>query len=166
MGATTDAVFAGSIPTIYEQYLGPLLFEPYAEDLAQRVSDLHEGVVLELAAGTGAVTRALHQALPSAVQIIATDLNPGMRLLGETQTNGPRVRWQQVDAQQLPFADATADAVVCQFGVMFLPDKQLGYREARRVLRAGGRYLFNVWDRVEQNEGDLSGPQGRLGTQR
>jgi ubiquinone/menaquinone biosynthesis C-methylase UbiE len=149
---STDAVFAGSIPAIYEQYLVPLLFEPYADDLARRLADLRAGVVLEIAAGTGVVTRALRKASSPAVQIIATDLNEAMMRVGETLASGLAISWRQADAQKLPFDDATADAIVCQFGVMFLPDKRVGYREAWRVLRPGGRYLFNVWDRLERNE--------------
>src|SRR4051812_8366349 len=152
MPTATDAIFAGSIPALYEQYLVPLLFEPYADDLARRVSTLRDGVVLEVAAGTGAVTRALRAALPTTGQIIATDLNEGMLRLGEARGSGPGLSFRQADAQQLPFAEASADLVVCQFGMMFVPDKRAAYREARRVLRPGGRYLFNVWDRLAQNE--------------
>jgi ubiquinone/menaquinone biosynthesis C-methylase UbiE len=147
-----DSQFAGSIPGIYEQYLVPLLFEPYAQDLASRFGDLQAGKVLEVAAGTGVVTRALAKSLPAAVQIVATDLNEGMLRVAASLASAASVTWQQADAQQLPFADASFDAVVCQFGVMFLPDKPAGYREALRVLRPGGRYVFNVWDRLEQNE--------------
>jgi ubiquinone/menaquinone biosynthesis C-methylase UbiE len=148
----TDVSFAGSIPALYDQYLVPLLFEPYAQDLARRVSDLQYGVVLEVAAGTGVVTRALTQVLPAAVRIVATDLNDGMVRVGASRVSSPSVTWQKADAQQLPFEEASADVIVCQFGVMFMPDKQLGYREARRVLGPGGRYVFNVWDRLEHNE--------------
>jgi len=148
----TDNVFAGSIPAVYEQHLVPLMFQPYADDLVQRVADLREGVVLEVAAGTGVVTRALRAALPATVQIIATDLNEGMLRVAQARSSGPALSFRQADARQLPFDDGSIDLVVCQFGVMFLPDKPAGFREARRVLRAGGRYLFNVWDRVEQNE--------------
>ena len=147
-----DAIFAGSIPAIYEQYLVPLLFQPYADDLAQRVASLRAGVVLEIAAGTGVVTRALRTLLPPAVQIIATDLNEAMLRLGEARASGPGLSFVRADARQLPFADNAADVVICQFGVMFLPDKRAGHREAQRVLRPGGRYLFNVWDRLAQNE--------------
>jgi len=150
--AASDALFSGSIPALYEQYLVPLLFERYAEDLARRLADLRAGVVLEVAAGTGVVTRALLEALPPAVQIIATDLNEAMLRVGQTRASGPTVSWRQADAQQLPFDDAAVDAVLCQFGVMFFPDKRAGFREAWRVLRPGGRYVFNVWDRLEQNE--------------
>jgi ubiquinone/menaquinone biosynthesis C-methylase UbiE len=150
--ATADAVFTGSIPAIYEQYLVPLLFEPYAEDIAQRLADVRSGVVLELAAGTGAVTRALLKALAPTVRIIATDLNEAMLRQGETHANAASVTWQQADAQKLPFEDAAVDAIVCQFGVMFMPDKPLAYREARRVLRPGGRYVFNVWGSLQDNE--------------
>lgn len=149
---STDARFAGSIPALYEQYLVPLLFEPYAEDLAMRLGDLREGVLVEIAAGTGAVTRALRKALPPAVRIVATDLNEGMLSVGARRVQEPSVTWQLANAEQLPFDDATADAIVCQFGVMFFPDRQAGYRQARRVLRAGGHFVFNVWDRLDRNE--------------
>jgi len=149
---SADAVFAGSVPAIYEEYLVPLLFEPYAEDLARRLADLGAGTVLELAAGTGAVTRTLLKTLAPVVRIIATDLNEAMLSLGETHANGASVTWRQADAQQLPFDDSAVDAVACQFGVMFLPDKPAAYREAWRVLRPGGRYVFNTWGPLEHNE--------------
>lgn len=148
--SATDARFAGSIPEIYEKHLVPLLFEPYALDLARRLSDLRSGTLIEVAAGTGAVTRALLDALPG-VRVVATDLNEGMVRIGARLVHGPGVTWQQADAQALPFEAATASAVVCQFGIMFMPDKVAAHREARRVLVPGGRYLFNVWDRLEKN---------------
>jgi SAM-dependent methyltransferase len=147
-----DATFVGSIPTLYEQYLGPLLFQPYAEDISARVAELKPGKVLETAAGTGIVTRALAQSLPQTVEIVATDLNQAMLDHAATLLQAPNVRWKQADAQALPFEDASFDAVVCQFGVMFFPDKQQGYREAHRVLKPGGRFVFNVWGRLEDNE--------------
>jgi ubiquinone/menaquinone biosynthesis C-methylase UbiE len=152
MPNTTDAHFAGSIPELYARHLVPLLFEPYAQDLAERLSDLTSGVVVEVAAGTGVVTRALAQALPPSVRIIATDLNEDMLRVASGHAAGARVTWQQADAQQLPFQDASADALVCQFGIMFVPDKLAAYREARRVLRPAGRYVFNVWDSLARNE--------------
>jgi len=148
----SDTRFAGSIPAIYDEYLVPLLFEPYAKDLAARFGDLHSGELLEIAAGTGAVTLELAKALPASVRIVATDLNEAMLRVAATRVSRPALTWQQADAQQLPFAAAAFDAVVCQFGVMFLPDKQAGYREVLRVLRPSGRFVFNVWDRLEQNE--------------
>lgn len=150
--STSDARFTGSIAAIYEHHMVPLFFEPYAVDLVGRWRDLQRGRLIELAAGTGAVTRALHEALPPAVHITATDLNEGMLKLGASRVSGARVTWQLADASQLPFEDASADALVCQFGVMFLPDKVAAYREAWRVLRAGARYVFNVWDQLGQNE--------------
>jgi ubiquinone/menaquinone biosynthesis C-methylase UbiE len=147
-----DTLFTGSIAALYDTYLGPLIFEPYAEDLASRLSDLATGSVLETAAGTGIVTRALLARLPAEVSIVATDLNQPMLDYAASQTAAAGVRWQQADAQSLPFADGTFDAVVCQFGAMFFPDRPRAYREARRVLKPGGRFLFNVWDRIEENE--------------
>jgi len=150
--AATDASFAGSLPTIYQKFLVPLIFEPYAADLAKRLVRRPLRRVLEVAAGTGAVTRRLASALPESVAIVATDLNQGM-LDQAVATGTPRpVEWRQADAMQLPLPDETFDAVVCQFGAMFFPDKARAFAEARRVLRPGGVFLFNVWDRIEENE--------------
>jgi ubiquinone/menaquinone biosynthesis C-methylase UbiE len=148
----TDKVFAGSIPALYDRCLVPLIFVPYAADLAARLGDLREGRVLEIAAGTGVVTRALARTLPDRVNIVATDLNQPMLELASTMLKGRPVTWRQADALALPFGDDGFDAVVCQFGVMFFPDKHAAFREARRVLRPDGRFLFNVWDRIEQND--------------
>jgi len=148
----TDRKFAGSIPALYDRYLGPLIFEPYAVDLAARIAASAPARVVETAAGTGVVTRALARALPSAVEIVATDLNQPMLDYAAVQPGVERVNWRQADAQNLPFPDASFDAAVCQFGVMFFPDKIGAYREARRVLKPGGRFLCSVWDRIEDND--------------
>jgi ubiquinone/menaquinone biosynthesis C-methylase UbiE len=150
--AKADTVFSGSIPALYDKYLGPLIFAPYAEDLGQRLSALAAARVLETAAGTGIVTRALQRTLPRGVEIVATDLNQPMLDHAAAQVSSNRVTWQKADAQSLPFPDGAFDAVVCQFGVMFFPDKRQAYREARRVLKPGGRFIFNVWDKLEFNE--------------
>jgi SAM-dependent methyltransferase len=147
-----DKIFAGSIPKLYEEYLVPLIFEPYAEDLANRLASRPLSRVLEIAAGTGVVTRHLASVLPDRVSIVATDLNqPMLAMAAERSTTRP-VEWRQADAMQLPFDEGEFDAVVCQFGVMFFPDKSKAFSEARRVLRSGGVLLFNVWDRIEENE--------------
>jgi SAM-dependent methyltransferase len=148
----TDALFSGSIPELYDSHLVPLIFEPYAADLARRVVALDAARVLETAAGTGAVTRAMADVLPLHVELVATDLNPSMLDRAAAIGTWRPVRWQQADAMQLPFDDASFDVVVCQFGVMFFPDKAGAFAEARRVLRPGGVLLFNVWDRIEHNE--------------
>jgi ubiquinone/menaquinone biosynthesis C-methylase UbiE len=148
----TDKVFAGSIPKLYDTYLVPLIFEPYAADLVNRLRATTLSLVLEIAAGTGVVTRALASALPESATIVATDLNQAM--LDQASVVGTKraVEWRQADAMQLPFPDATFDAVACQFGVMFFPDKPKAFSEARRVLKPGGIFIFNVWDRIEDNE--------------
>jgi len=148
----TDKVFAGSIPKFYETHLVPLIFEPYAADLANRLASRPLSRVLEIAAGTGVVTRALATALPKSVSILATDLNQAM--LDHAAAVGTKrpVEWRQADAMQLPFRDGTFDAVVCQFGVMFFPEKSRAFSEARRVLRPGGVFIFNVWDQIKENE--------------
>jgi ubiquinone/menaquinone biosynthesis C-methylase UbiE len=148
----TDTVFAGSIPAIYDRYVGPLLMEPYATDLARRLADIRSGQVLETAAGTGIVTRKLAQMLPAAVELITTDLNQPMIDFAAAQPGADRVTWRQADALALPFGDESFDAVVCQFGVMFFPDRVAAYREVLRVLKPTGRFVFNAWDRIEENE--------------
>jgi len=149
---STDKVFAGSVPRLYETHLVPLIFEPYAVDLVNRLGSRPLSRVLEIAAGTGVVTRALASALPESVSIVATDLNQAM--LDQASAVGTKrpVEWRQADAMQLPFRDGTFDAVVCQFGVMFFPEKAKAFAEARRMLRPGGIFLFNAWDRIEENE--------------
>jgi ubiquinone/menaquinone biosynthesis C-methylase UbiE len=151
-GKGTDKVFAGSIPEVYDTFLVPLIFEPYAADLAKRLASRPPKRVLEIAAGTGVVTRALAQTLPAAVSIVATDLNQPMLDRATAIGTARAVEWRQADAMQLPYGDGTFDAVVCQFGVMFFPDKAGAFSEARRVLGAGGIFLFNVWDRIEESE--------------
>ena len=147
-----DKVFSGSIPKLYDEYLVPLIFEPYAVDLARRVAARSPARVLEIAAGTGVVTRQLAAALPEGAAIVATDLNqPMLDLAAAIGTRRP-VEWRQADAMELPFDDAAFDVVVCQFGVMFFPDKAHAFAQARRVLRPGGALIFNAWDRIEENE--------------
>lgn len=147
---SSDTVFAGSIPNIYDRCMVPLLFAPYAALVAERAGDLQPSDILETAAGTGVVTEAIHRALPDA-QIVATDLNPPMLEVAASRIRSDKVRFLAVDAQSLPFPDDSFDLVLCQFGIMFVPDKVKANAEARRVLREGGRYLLVIWDRVERN---------------
>lgn len=148
--AISDTVFAGSIPALYDRHLGPLLFEPYAAEMARRLGDLKSGALIETAAGTGIVTLALAKALPG-VEFLATDLNQAMLDHAAAKPGAARVRFQQADALALPVEDGSFDALVCQFGVMFFPDRVKGYREARRALKPGGRALIAIWDRLEFN---------------
>ena len=134
----TDTVFAGSIPAIYDRYMVPLIFAPYAALVADRARALAPRRILETAAGTGVVTEALHRALPHA-EIVATDLNPPMLEQAAQRVSAANIRFQQADALDLPFDDGSFDLVVCQFGVMFFPDKVKGDAEARRVLRDAPR---------------------------
>jgi SAM-dependent methyltransferase len=147
-----DIIFTGSIPKLYETYSVPMIFEPYAADLVSRLASRSLSRVLEIAAGTGVVTRVLASTLPESVSIIATDLNEAMLEQAESTGTSRPVEWRQADAMSLPFPDATFDAVICQFGVMFFPDKAKAFAETRRVLRPGGVFVFNVWDRIEENE--------------
>jgi len=149
----TDKLFAGSIPEIYDRFLVPLIFDSYAHDLAERVARVEPQYLLETAAGTGVVTRAMASRLPVHTRIVATDLNqPMINYAAAKQPNHDRVTWRQADALTLPYEDQTFDVVVCQFGVMFFPEKVEAYREARRVLKPRGHFFFNVWDRISENE--------------
>jgi ubiquinone/menaquinone biosynthesis C-methylase UbiE len=147
-----DAQFSGSVPAAYDQHLVPVIFEPFAVDLAARFNPEREHQVLEVACGTGVLTRHLRDRLAPEGRLVASDLNGDMFEVAK-QRIGPdsRVEWRVADGTALPFAEAEFDAVFCQFGVMFFPDKVAGMREAHRVLRPGGRLLFNVWDELPLN---------------
>jgi SAM-dependent methyltransferase len=146
---TGDTAFTGSVPELYERLLVPLIFAEPARVLAAAITDAEPADILETAAGTGALTRELDRV--GGTSIVATDLNEAMVRTGEALEFSHRVRWQVADALDLPFPDDSFDAVACQFGVMFFPDKVLGYTEARRVLRPGGLFAFTVWDQIETN---------------
>jgi ubiquinone/menaquinone biosynthesis C-methylase UbiE len=148
----SDKVFAGSIPENYDRYMVPLIFERFAADLAQRAASLSPSAVLEIAAGTGVVTRALAPKLSPNASYVVTDLNQTMLdYAASRQAPDRRIEWRQADAMALPFENAAFDLVCCQFGAMFYPDRSTAYREAKRVLKRGGLFLFNVWDRIEEN---------------
>jgi ubiquinone/menaquinone biosynthesis C-methylase UbiE len=147
-----DKVFAGGMPAIYEKLFVPMIFEPYAREMAERIAMSAPCDVLEIAAGTGVLTRAMASRLGAEARIVATDLNqPMLDLAIANQGVDNRITWKQADGLALPFDNQTFDIVACQFGVMFFPDRIAGYREARRVLKPNGRYLFNVWDAIQNN---------------
>jgi ubiquinone/menaquinone biosynthesis C-methylase UbiE len=149
----SDKAFVGSIPEIYDRYLVPLIFETYAADLAERTCALAPKAVLETAAGSGVATRAVARRLAADARLVVTDLNqPMLDYAARRQGRDDRITWRQANALELPFEDCSFDALVCQFGVMFFPDRVAAYVEARRVLEPGGSFLFNVWDRIEANE--------------
>ena len=147
-----DKIFAGSIPENYDRYMVPLIFEPYARDISHKASALSPKAVLETASGSGVVTRALAPGLSPDASYIVTDLNqPMLDYAATRQKQDSRISWRKADAQSLPFEDAAFDLVCCQFGVMFFPDRPSAYREARRVLKPDGAFLFSAWDRIEEN---------------
>jgi ubiquinone/menaquinone biosynthesis C-methylase UbiE len=149
--------FVGTIPDFYDRHLGSVIFEPYARDLAARVNVPRDGALLEVACGTGVVTRRLLERRAADVRVVATDLNPAMiEVARQAVGEAPRLEWRTADGTALPFEAGEFDEVVCQFGVMFFPDKPAGAREAKRVLKRGGRYRFNVWDAFARN------PFGRI----
>ena len=145
-----SATFVGSIPALYDRHLGPVLFEPYARDLARRLPP-RSRAVLEVAAGTGRVTRHLLAALPPDAQLLATDLSEAMLACAAAAVTDPRVTWHAADAQALPAPDGTVDVVVCQFGLMFVPDQDRALAEMRRVLRPGGVLLLSTWNALAAN---------------
>jgi ubiquinone/menaquinone biosynthesis C-methylase UbiE len=150
--AAADKVFAGSIPKFYDTLMVPLIFEAYAADMAELAAASSPGAVLETAAGSGVVTRALAPRLGAHARYVVTDLNqPMLDYAASRQGADSRIEWQQADALHLPFGDASFDVVCCQFGAMFFPDRTAGYAQARRVLKPGGRFVFSVWDRIEDN---------------
>ncbi len=140
------------MPEVYATLMVPLIFEPFAIDMAARLAARPLTRVLEVAAGTGVVTRRLAAVLPKSVAIVATDLSEPMLEQARAAGTARPVQWRQADAMQLPFEDASFDAVVCQFGAMFFPDKAHAFAEARRVLVPGGVFMFSVWDKIEENE--------------
>ena len=148
----SDTVFSDAVSQMYERHLVPLIFEPYAAATAERLAARPVTRVLEVAAGTGVLTRALAARLPESASITATDLNQAMLDKAASVGTSRPVEWRQANALDLPFDDGEFDAVVCEFGVMFFPDKPKAFAEARRVLRADGVLLFSVWDRIEENE--------------
>lgn len=152
MTINSNGKFEGAIPSIYDEYLVPLIFEDYADDLVSRVDIPDDGAILETAAGTGVVTRRLRKEMPATASIVATDLNPDMLdvATGSLETT-ENTEFRVANAQDLPYEDDSFDSVVCQFGVMFFPDKEQGYREAARVLKPGGQFIFNLWDTLETN---------------
>lgn len=146
-----NAAFTGSIPENYDRYLGPLLFEPYAMDLVSRIRKEGVSSVLELACGTGRVTKHLYRYFAGAAKITATDLNPDMLSMARKQVLDRSIDWMTADVQQLPFGDNTYDLAVCQYGIMFVPDKPQAIREIARVLKKGATFYFNTWDKIENN---------------
>lgn len=145
------ANFSGSIPEYYDRCLGPAWFDIFAADLVDRLATKPPGDVLEIACGTGIVTKRLRERLDPVVRLVATDLSKTMLDYARVKLGGAGIEWREADACKLPFEDASFGAAVCAFGVMFVPDKTAAFREARRVLREGGTFLFNVWDRLEEN---------------
>mgnify|MGYP002713204825 CR=1 FL=1 len=148
----SDRSFTEDVARFYESTLVPMIFLPYARDLALRALQLQPDAVLEVACGTGVVTRALARVLDDACEIYATDLNEAMVSHAEQVGTSRPVEWSSADVMTLPFEDDSFDIVVCQFSIMFFPDRVAAYREIRRVLRPGGTFLFNVWKRIEENE--------------
>ncbi|WP_297778432.1 class I SAM-dependent methyltransferase [uncultured Roseovarius sp.] len=147
-----DTDFSGSIPEIYDSHLVPILFEGYANDLADRVARTDPTAVLEVAAGSGAVTRALAPRLNDRCRYVVSDLNSAMLKCARQHHKDKKLEWREANAMSLPFEDKSFDTVVCQFGVMFFPDRIKGFSEILRVLRPGGQFIFNSWGPLDMND--------------
>lgn len=143
--------FSGSIPEIYDKNLGPLLFEQFAIDLIERIENGSFESILELACGTGIVTKYLTEIIPADKKIVVSDLNPDMLEVAKKKVKRQNVEWKVIDMHEIPFDDSTFDLVVMQFGIMFVPDKEKVFKEIYRVLKPGGKFLFNVWQSLEKN---------------
>jgi SAM-dependent methyltransferase len=158
--ADAKASFGGNMPEHYDRHLGPAQFDPFAAFLAERLPRRPAGDVLEVACGTGLVTRRLRERLDPSVRLVATDLSAGMLAFAQQAVAaGGGLQWREADAMRLPFADGQFAVVVCGFGLMFVPDKLAALREARRVLQPGGLLLLSVWDRIEEIPHALAGAE-------
>lgn len=142
---------SGGTAAHYDQFFGPLFFEPYAIEVAKRIDPASVSIVLEIAAGTGRVTRHIRERIPAAAKLVASDISGEMLGEGKKKLGHLNIEWQIIDAQQLPFRDNSIDLVVCCFGYMFVPDRPKAFAEAYRVLRPGGMFLFTTWDKLEEN---------------
>ena len=149
--AETDTKFVGPVPQVYDALMVPMLFQPYAEDMAARVVERSPNAVLETAAGSGVVPRVLAPLLAAGTRYVVTDLNAPMLDQAKARQGPEQIEWAVADALALPFDDATFDVVCCQFGVMFFPDRTKGYAEALRVLKPGAPFIFSVWDSLAEN---------------
>jgi ubiquinone/menaquinone biosynthesis C-methylase UbiE len=143
--------FSGDTATYYDQFLGPLFFEPYAIEVAKRIDPASISIALEIAAGTGRVTRHLRERIPASAKLIASDISEDMLIEAKKKLSHLDIDWQNIDAQHLPFSDNSIDLVVCCFGYMFVPDKSKAFAEVYRVLKPGGLFLFTTWDKLENN---------------
>ncbi|MBT3240914.1 MAG: methyltransferase domain-containing protein [Chloroflexi bacterium] len=148
----SSIAFTGTIPEYYDKYFVPIIFEEYAENLAGRVSIPDGGNVLEIAAGTGVATKHLRDKLSPNVQLVITDINPSMLEKAKSKfSDDENMIFQKEDASNLSFADNSFDTIISQFSMMFFPDKLSSLIEAKRVLKLGGKYIFNIWDSFEHN---------------
>src|SRR5687767_8458657 len=143
--------FLGDVAAYYDEFLGPLFFEPYAIEVAKRIDPTAVSTALEIAAGTGRVTRHIRERIAASAKLIASDISEDMLAEAKKKLSHLDIDWQNIDAQQLPFRDNSIDLVVCCFGYMFVPDKPKAFAEAYRVLRPGGVFLFTTWDKLEHN---------------
>ena len=147
----TPIAFSGDIPKFYDAYLGPMFFEPYAQDMAHRIGKISPSNILELACGTGRLSKLLPKVTSGQVEIIASDINPAMTLYAKNQVQDEHIKWMEIDALSLPFDDESFDCVIVQFGVMFYSDRIKAFKEAQRVLKPGGTFIFNCWDEIKNN---------------
>jgi len=151
INSSSAFTFSGSVPHHYEECLGPMFFEPYALEVAERIKGLPVHLTLEIACGTGRVTRHLRKAIPATAKLIASDISPDMLAVARKKLQSADIQWEIIDAQELPFDDKSFDLLVCCFGFMFLADRAKGFSEAYRVLRPGGTLLLTTWDKLEVN---------------
>ncbi len=148
---TPSFVFAGEVAANYEEFLGPMFFEPYAIEVASRIDPASIRLAVEIASGTGRVTRHLRERIPASAKLIASDISEDMLSIAKKKLKDFDIEWKIIDAQSLPFDDNSADLVVCCFAYMLVPDRAKALAEAHRILRPGGMLLFTTWDKLELN---------------
>jgi SAM-dependent methyltransferase len=137
----------------YERFFGPAMFEPLAGVLVERAAPRPGERVLDVACGTGIVTRRLPLLVGESGRVVGLDLSPEMLAVARSQPSrdGAPVDWIEGDAQALPLEDGTFDLVVCQQGLQFVPDRAAAAREMRRVLGEDGRAVVAVWQGLDRH---------------
>ncbi|MFL6483724.1 MAG: class I SAM-dependent methyltransferase [Nitrososphaera sp.] len=149
---------------IYEQHLVPAMFEPFARDLIKLCNIKRYERILDVACGTGIVSRlAIDYVNASVGKVVGIDINPIMLNMARRCSIGRNIEWKEGSALSLPFPDGSFDLVICQQGLQFMPDRNKAVREMNRVLISGsnredkhssyGRLVLSVWTSIKDSPG-------------
>ena len=158
--------YGGGAAEIYERHMVPAIFGPWAEDLLALATPKPGERVLDVACGTGVVTRLVAQRVGPTGTVVGLDLNPGMLAVARAvpPRHGAQIEWREGNVGAIPVADATFDLALCQQGLQFFPDRPAALREIRRVLAPRGRLALSVWRPMQHSSGfeALATALGRL----